>query len=404
MKITRLFLISILLLFTLHSATLSQNVVLHQTNESGIYRKGEKIKIEVVTTQFETDSLLVRTRLNYGKTAKEWRKYSGDSLVVFEGSFEKPAAFIIEVEANGEKASTGFVVEPEKFEPATKRPKDFNKYWNNEKKRLRSLPIDVKSEPVKPSEAGFICFDVEINCTGPKPARGYFAKPESAKPGSLPIVLNVHAAGVKGSWCLSKPETALRYAKMGNGALSFDLNAHGMLNGQSQEYYNNLENGELKNYWAIGLDNRSENYFRGMYLRLMRTLDFLCRQPEWDGKRIIVIGESQGGGQALVAAGLDHRVTAAVATVPAMCDFGRTLKGEQGGWPNPFGYQTNKQEMMKTLPYFDAAHILKNSKATLVTEIGFIDVTCPSSSVYAAVNQAKGKKMYIWRAIPGPSR
>ena len=82
--------------------------------------------------------------------------------------------------------------------------------------------------------------------------RGYFAKPKSAVPKSLPIVLFVHAAGVKGSWCLAQPETAVNYAKMGNGALAFDLNAHGMLNGQPQEYYDDLEAGELKGYYLSG--------------------------------------------------------------------------------------------------------------------------------------------------------
>ena len=48
---------------------------------------------------------------------------------------------------------------------------------------------------------------------------------------------------------------------------------------------------------------------------------------------------------------------------------------------------------MKTIPYFDATHLLKNSKATLVTEIGFIDTTCPSVSIYAAINQSKGEKI-----------
>ena len=49
--------------------------------------------------------------------------------------------------------------------------------------------------------------------------------------------------------------------------------------------------------------------------------------------------------------------------------------------------------MLKTLPYFDVAHLLKNSKATLVTEIGYIDTVCPSNSIYAAINQSKGKKI-----------
>jgi len=130
-----------------------------------------------------------------------------------------------------------------------------------------------------------------------------------------------------------------------------------------------------------------------MYLRLIRTLDFLTRLPEWDGKRILVIGESQGGGQALAAAGLDSRVTAVVATVPAMCDWGGTLTGRKGGWPQPFEQPGDMKKMKSVLPYFDIAHLLKDSKATIVVEIGLVDNTCPSTSVYAAINQAKGEKI-----------
>ena len=51
--------------------------------------------------------------------------------------------------------------------------------------------------------------------------------------------------------------------------------------------------------------------------------------------------------------------------------------------------------MLDTYPYFDAAHILMGCKATLVTEIGLIDYTCPSLGIYAAINQAKGEKITL---------
>jgi cephalosporin-C deacetylase-like acetyl esterase len=188
----------------------------------------------------------------------------------------------------------------------------------------------------------------------------------------------------------------MKYARM--GALCFDLNAHGMLDDQTESYYEDLEKGDLKTYWLQGLTNRDEVYFRGMYLRLLRTIDFLTTQPEWDGKRILVIGESQGGGQALVAAGLDPRVSAVVAIVPAMCDWFGSLEGRMGGWPQPFESDSLKKEMRKALPYFDAANILKDSKASIYAEIGLIDMVCPSTSVYAALNQAKGQK-FIY-AVP----
>jgi cephalosporin-C deacetylase-like acetyl esterase len=394
MKNTRRLLLSLFLVTGLLTNTFGQNIVLKQSNESGIYKKGEKIEVSVILKDIQSDSLQVKIRKNYSdKTENLKIEYQGNKVVLLNQTFNEPTSLIFEVRAKGEFASIGLVVDPDNFEPGTSRPKDIDSYWNNEKKALKALPMDVKSVPLSNMEKGYSCSDIEINCTGPKPARGYFAKPQAAKLKSLPIVLYVHAAGVNGSWCLAQPENAINYAKMGEGALCFDLNAHGMLNGQPQAYYDDLDKGELKNYYSFGMENKNDFYFRGMYLRLMRTLDFLTSQPEWDGKRILVIGESQGGGQALIAAGLDKRVSAVVATVPAMCDWGGPFAGRTGGWPNPFGYNSNKEKMLETLPYFDAANLLKNSKATLVVEIGFIDVTCPSISVYAAINQAKGKKI-----------
>jgi cephalosporin-C deacetylase-like acetyl esterase len=367
-----------------------------QSNETGIYKAGETVNLIARFPNPPRDSVGITTRTNFEPKSKKQRlKADGKELEVFENVFVEPTSITIEVKAGEETESTGLVVAPEKFQPGTARPKDFDKYWKKEKKTLRKLPMKIKSESVEITEKGFLCYDMEINCTGPKPARGYFAKPESSQPKSLPIVLFVHAAGVKGDWCLSKPETAVHYAKTGNGALAFDLNAHGMLNGQPREYYAQLEEGELKGYFYQGIENREEFYFRGMYLRLLRTLDFLCGQPEWDGKRIIVIGESQGDGQALAAAGLDERVSAAVAIVPAMCDWGGPDSKTRAGWPQPFSQNGDMKKMLKTLPYFDTAHLLKNSKATLFVEIGFIDPVCPSTSIYAAINQSNGDKIIL---------
>lgn len=390
--IQRIYLILFLIIGTFFSVC-GQTITITQSNESGIYKTGEEIKVTVLTVGLETDSISLRILKNYQLLGNQGIKVSDSEIILFEEVINESCSYIFEVQAEKISASIGLVVEPTQFEPGTKRPTDFAKFWKQEKKILDAIPMEIRSVDVEDVDSGYVCTNVEINCTGPKPARGYFAQPEFAEPGSLPIVLIVRAAGVKGSWCQSKPEEALRYAKMGKGALAFDLNAHGMLNGQPQKYYDDLEAGELKNYFYRGLENRNEVYFRGMYLRLIRTLDYLTGRPEWDGNRILVVGESQGGGQSLAAAGLDKRVSAVVATVPAMCDWGGTLAGNKGGWPNPFNTNFDKEKMLKSVPYFDTAHLLKNCNATIVCEIGFIDYTCSSNSIYAAINQSKGEKI-----------
>jgi cephalosporin-C deacetylase len=391
--------IFILILSCFSIIVYSQDITLSQSNKSGIYMKGQKIAVKAFAENLAGDSLHIKVFKNNNQLLSQKAILIGkDSLLIYEGSFGKPCSIIVETSAKGENVSLGMLVEPEKLQPGAKRPGDFESYWNNLKKSLNALPSDIKRAVVMGTESdnGFSCEEIEINCLGPKPVRGYFAKPDMAAPKTLPIVLLVHAAGVKGSWCRSEPRNALIYAKM--GSLCFDLNAHGMLNDQPESYYEDLENGELKTYWLQGLKNRDEVYFRGMYLRLLRTIDFLTKQTEWDGKRILVIGESQGGGQALIAAGLDTRVSAVVAIVPAMCDWFGSLNGRMSGWPQPFESDNSKKEMMKALPYFDAANILKDSKAIIYAEIGLIDMVCPSTSVYTALNQANGQK--IISAVP----
>jgi cephalosporin-C deacetylase len=374
--------------FTVQGQTLS----LKQSHENGIYKSGQKISITATITQRTNDSIYVSVFKNNDQVLlKTSILPSTDSFVVFEGKFKEPCSIIIEARIKETKQKIGCIVDPLKIKPGSDYPKDFEAYWNQEKQHLNSLMMDVKSKKIAIPDSGFVCFDTEINCTGPKTVKGYFAKPEKAKVRSLPIVLLVHAAGVKGSWCRSEVQNAMNYAK--KGALCFDLNAHGMLNGQPDEYYNNLEAGELKEYWVSGLESREDFYFRGMYLRLLRTIEFLTRQPEWDRKRILVIGESQGGGQALAAAGLDHRVSAVVATVPAMCDWGGTLVQRKGGWPQPFERPGDLAKMKNVMPYFDTANLLKDSRATIVVEIGLVDNICPSTSVYAAINQSQGEKI-----------
>src|SRR5262249_1551485 len=149
---------------------------------------------------------------------------------------------------------------------------------------------------VKSPRAGIEGFDLQADCVG-EPVPGYLARPIGAKPKSLPIILTVHGAGVDSA----DLNGAAAWAK--EGFLALDINAHGITNGQAPKYYADLFAGRLKNYWLAGRESRDTIYFRGMFLRLARALDFLTAQPEWDGRVVVVHGTSQGGAQSLVAAG-----------------------------------------------------------------------------------------------------
>lgn len=378
-----------------HSLVHAQGILFSQSHETGVYHSGERARVVLSIKDQSAQVVTLKIQHNFSSYTTEQKNYSGDSLVIFDQVVKEPITLVWEARTKTDSGWIGLIVNPESYGPGTKRPEDLEAFWNKQKKDLRALPLQLISKPVPNTDPSFQCLDMEINCTSPKPVRGYFAKPTNAAIKSLPIVINFHSAGVNGDWCKSKPEIALRYARIGKGALVFDLNAHGMLNGQSQAYYDSLDKGELYRYAQIGITNKNESYFLGMYQRLLRTIDYLTSLPEWDGRRILVIGESQGGGQSLVAAGLDKRVTAAVVTVPAMCDWGGTLVGRKGSWPYLFETKTDPSVLEANLPYFDAVHLLKGSNATIIAEIGLIDQTCPSSALYAALNQTKGKNIIL---------
>ena len=390
------YLVMLLFLQGLFSHLPAQSFTFTQSHADGIYNAGDSIVVTAIFDEIPSDSVEIVLWKNQSERLFVKRVAAPDiRLCVFREVVHEACALRLQVRSQLIVESIGFVVDPASILPGFKKPQDFDAFWAAEKRQLNSIPLEIISEQytLSAADSAFGCWDIALPGPKPKPARGYFAKPLHAPKKSLPALLMVHAAGVKGDWCLSKPAAALRYAKMGQGVLCLDLNAHGMLNGQPAEYYAALEEGELKNYATQGLKHRDSIYFKGMYLRLLRAIEFLTAQPEWDGRRLLVIGESQGGGQALAAAGLDRRVSAVVATVPAMCDFGGLLANRRSGWPQPLEYTGNISIVQKALPYFDTAFLLEGSVATLVVEIGLIDQTCPPASIFAAINRSAGKRV-----------
>lgn len=327
-----------------------------------------------------------------------------DGPLVIGGSLDKPGFLRCQVVWQGvdKKPRTALAaagIEPEKIPPSLPVPDDFDAFWAAQKAKLAGVPAKATLTPVKATVPGIECFDAQVACVG-KPVSGYFARPVGAKPKSLPAMLYVHGAGVRSSnlWA------AANAAKQ--GMLGMDVNAHGIPNGKPKEFYDALSKGELKEYRHSGREDREKCYFLGMFLRLMRAMDFLCSQPEWDGAVLVVQGGSQGGGQSLAAAGLDSRVTMIAAGVPALCDHTGCAAGRINGWPKlvtngPDGKPAPK--VLQAARYFDCMNFATRAKAEAIVSVGFIDGTCPPSSVYAAYNNLPGKKSMVIEPLMGHS-
>lgn len=315
-----------------------------------------------------------------------------DGKATVIGSLDEPGFLQLKVTAHrldarskplAVSAMAGAAIEPTQIKRSLPVPDDFDAFWSGMKQKLAGVPVAPKVVPVKAPLPGVESFDVTAPALG-LPISGYMSKPVGAKPKSLPIILTVHGAGVSDS---SLGGSASWAAK---GFIAMDMNAHGLPNGKPKQFYADLYAGPMKGYRYENRQDREKGYFTGMMLRLVRAIDVLTAQPEWDGKHVVVSGASQGGYQAIAAAGIDDRVTFFAAGVPAGCDHSGMQVNRIAGWPKIVPVVDGKPDMtvLEAVRYVDGMNFATRTKAAgCYFTVGFIDTTCPPTSIYATYNQ-----------------
>jgi cephalosporin-C deacetylase len=308
--------------------------------------------------------------------------------------------FTVTLRAEGEPAvfhtsRIGALFQPEKIELSTPEPADFDAFWESEKATWRGLPQSIRLDPVSSPTPGVRCWDLTIELEGESPVSGYLAIPESAGESSLPALLLLHGAGVRSA----NLPTAARQASL--GFIALDINAHGLPNGRSKEFYQE-QSQQLGDYRQRGSEARETWYFRTMYLRILTAIDYLCDRPEWNGRDLVLRGSSQGGAQALAGAGLDPRVTVVAASVPALCDLSGERIRRKSGWPQPVTAaasrgQEAQERILETVGYYDCGLHARRTRATTLLSLGFADATCPAVGIQAMANNLPGQVEFIYR-------
>lgn len=325
----------------------------------GVYAKGDSIKV-FAEASCEKPAVVKIYQNGYFKEAREIRIPEGKSEI-FSGSFSEATALMFRLSdpANPKDSTTvGAIVSPEDFTPGFDEPKDFRRFWRKQLRQMRKQKMEVKLTPVAipgKDSLEYVCYDLEVSCITSRPVRGYLALPLNAAPHSLPIAIKAHGAGLMTDpWTKATVKDAVKLAKSGNGAIA---------------------------------------------------LDYLCSRKEWDGKRVLITGGSQGGAQSAALAGLDSRVSMVVVDVPAMWDVGGMLVGRTSSWNKPLEREGVNSTAAKVAPYYDAANFMRHYTGKLVVNVGLIDLTCPPADVWAVYNvcPASSKVMHpcAWKGHSG---
>lgn len=360
-----------------------------------LYKTGEKAKIEVQFYKYGIPQDGVEVLYELGgdmmpSDTKGTVKLKNGKAVISMGTMKEPGFRDCRLTAKlGGKTYSHHIkvgFSPEKLQPYTQLPSDFNEFWNKTKAEAAQFPLTYTKEYVEKYSTDKIdCYLIRLQLNKQNQCiYGYLFYPKVE--GKYPVVLCPPGAGIK---TIKGPMRHKYYAE--EGCIRFEIEIHGLnpeldedTFGEISRAFSSRENGYLVN----GLDSRENYYMKRVYLACVRSIDLLTSLPEWDGKNVIVQGGSQGGALALITAGLDKRVTACVANHPALSDMAGYKAGRAGGYPHLFKNTVDMDTpaKMKTLAYYDVVNFAKQITVPVYMTWGFNDNTCPPTTSYIVYN------------------
>jgi cephalosporin-C deacetylase len=380
----------------LANACLAQQIVVTPGKASAIYDIGEKVtwRVEVTGDKAATvksaDYVLKRSGLSVIK--KDTLDLSNGSGTI-EVSLSEPGTILgdITTTIDGKKHHNviGAAIAPDKIQPVSPRPADFDEFWAAKIKQLAEIPANPKLEPADAGNAKVEYFKIQMDNINGSHVYGQLAKPKGE--GKFPAVLILQWAGV---YNLPKSRV-IDQAK--HGWLALNIMPHDLPFDQPDAYYKKLANTTLKNYWTIGAEDRDTTYFLRMYLSCIRAADYLTGRPDWDGKTFVVMGNSQGGQQTIMLAGLYPKVTAMMAMVPSSCDVTGPKAGRAIGYPNwaDQAHEKKNEKILETARYYDPVNFASGIKCPALIAPGLLDETSPPTGVLAAFNQITSTKQLL---------
>jgi cephalosporin-C deacetylase len=372
-------------------------VVIVADHTNGVYAMGHVIRWRV---ELKGDALTNGVPVKYAVK-------KGGLTILQEGRLEftnevadvaitprEPGTFLFEVklpQQDGKKPKflAGAVVAPAAVRPSALPPKDFDAFWKAKLDELSEVPLNLELTGADGGKPGVDYWKVIMGNIRGTHIRGQLARPRSGE--KFPAMLILQGAGVyrlEPSWVTHRAV---------QGWLALNLNAHDLPIDREPAFYEEQAKGPLKSYWKIGSEDREKSYFLRMYLACYRAAQYLTERPDWDGKTLLAIGASQGGLQALVAAGLHPEVTAVIAEVPGGCDLTGVLVGRQSGWP-AYYFQTqgtNSPNSIEASRYYDVVNLIPRIKCPVLASAGLIDEICAPAGILAAMNMLAGPKEMV---------
>ena len=360
------------------------------------YRVGEECKF--VVNVLRSGTLINNVKVDYeaGPEMYSEVKKKGvvlkDGTLTLKGKMSKPGFYRLDVKAyvDGKeyKGACSAAFSPEKLQPTTVMPKDFEEFWQNAVKEARKVDLNP-TKRLLPERCTKDVNVYEVSFQNMQPNyRTYGILCVPVKEGRYPALLRVPGAGVR-------PYGGDVYTAS-QGAVTLEIGIHGVPVTMEQKVYDDMFNGALMGYWEFNMDNRDKNYYKRVVIGCLRALDYIAEYTPWNGKEMGVSGSSQGGFLTLATAALDKRITYYAPVHAALCDHTASLQGIACGWPHYFYWNKGKgqEKQIEASRYYDGVNFARliTDQQTGWFSFGYNDDVVPPTTAWATYNTVKGPK------------
>lgn len=265
----------------------------------------------------------------------------------------------------------------------TKRP-DFHSFWQQTLNLLQEVPIQSKIEPYDYPVRGVKVYRITFIGYNHAEIQGWLAVPESDKP--VPGLVCYHGYNYAMDGLLHE---TVQNALNGYAVLQM------LCRGQQGYSVDNIiaSQGFSRGWMTKGILNKDEYYYRAVYMDAIRALEVIASLEAVDADRIGVMGGSQGGALAIVAAALSPIVKVVIADYPYLANFRRAIDVVPEGpyleineYFRHYSDSDVEEKAMETLSYFDVMNHAPNVHCHTRVNIGLIDRITPPSTLFAVYN------------------
>jgi cephalosporin-C deacetylase len=274
-----------------------------------------------------------------------------------------------------------------RYTPDILEPADFDAFWRETLAAEAERPplLDVRPEPT--DLALVRTWDVTFAGFGGDPIRAWYTRPAGIGD-PLPAVVEYAGYG-RGR---GLPHERLTWPAAGYAHLLMDSR------GQGDQYGSGGDTPDPRGSAlggpgpaTRGILDPADYYYRRLITDAVRAVEAVRALPGVDPARVSVVGNSQGGGLALAAAGLVPDLAAVLVSAPFLCHLQRAIELTTA---SPYGeivtylsvHRDAEDAVRRTLSYVDAASFARRAVAPAHFGTGLRDDVCPPSTVFAAYN------------------